>query len=205
MATHETVDVWLDRVKDIAPIIGSCSVRGSCLSVLSLPLRRGRVRAGGKASGVLKPCFPPPSQLSPARGEGVEGPGRGGENRELHGPAPIFREDTAEIEEKRSLSRPIVDTMPHEGLLGIQLAPPHTIAGAAQAVDLVHAAADTSALCNEYKFQQYFRDVHTTTQHAFASASRYESVGVRILRVELDWGSFALSAYKYSLCPKVIP
>jgi hypothetical protein len=95
--------------------------------------------------------------------------------------------------------------MPHEGLLVIQLASPHTIAGAAQAVDLVHAAADTLALCNEYKFQQYFRDVHTITQHAFASASRYESVGVRILRVELDWGSFALSAYKYSLCPKVIP
>ena len=53
-----------------------------------------------------------------------------------------------------------------------------------------HAAAGTSAIRNEYKFQQYFRDVHTITQHAFASASRYESVGARMLGVESDWGFF---------------
>ena len=41
---------------------------------------------------------------------------------------------------------------------------------------------------NEYKFQQYFRDVHTLTPHVFASANRYESVGARILGVESDWG-----------------
>ena len=41
---------------------------------------------------------------------------------------------------------------------------------------------------NEYKFQQYFRDVHTITQHVFASANRYESVGARILGVESDRG-----------------
>ena len=76
--------------------------------------------------------------------------------------------------------------------IAIQLATSHTIAGAAKAVDLVHAAAGTSAICNEYEFQQYFRNVHTITQHAFASASRYESVGARILGVESDWGSFAL-------------
>jgi hypothetical protein len=44
---------------------------------------------------------------------------------------------------------------------------------------------------NEYKFQQYFRDVHTLTQHAFTSASRYESVGARMLGVESDWGFLA--------------
>jgi len=41
---------------------------------------------------------------------------------------------------------------------------------------------------NEYKCQQYFRDVHTITQQLFASANRYESVGARILGVESDWG-----------------
>jgi hypothetical protein len=74
----------------------------------------------------------------------------------------------------------------------IQLATFHAIAGAARAVGLVQAAAGTSAIRNEYKFQQYFRDVHTITQQAFASASRYESVGARILGVESDRGSFAL-------------
>jgi hypothetical protein len=45
-----------------------------------------------------------------------------------------------------------------------------------------------SAIRNAYKFQQYFRDVHTITQHAFTSASRYELGGVRMLWAESDWG-----------------
>jgi hypothetical protein len=123
MATYGTVDVWLDRVKDIALII---------------------------------------------------------------------RKYAAETEEKRRLSRSVVDATLQAGLYSLQLATSHAIAGAAQAVGLVQAVAGTSAIRNEYKSQQYFRDVHTITQHAFASASRYESVGVRILGVESDWGSFAL-------------
>src|SRR5712691_8246633 len=51
------------------------------------PPRRGRARVGVKAGGVPRPCFSPPSRPSPARGEGVEGPGRRGENRELNGPS----------------------------------------------------------------------------------------------------------------------
>jgi hypothetical protein len=77
MATHGTVDVWLDRVKDSAPII---------------------------------------------------------------------RKYAAETEEKRRLSRPVVDAMLQAGLYS----------------------------------------------NTAASASRYESVGARILGVESDWGSFAL-------------
>ena len=49
----------------------------------------------------------------------------------------------------------------------------------------------TSSIRNENQFQKYFRDVHTITQHAFASASRYESVGALMLGVESDWGFFA--------------
>jgi alkylation response protein AidB-like acyl-CoA dehydrogenase len=62
---------------------------------------------------------------------------------------------------------------------------------AAKAVDLVHAAAGTSAIRNEYRFQQYFRDAHTMTQHAYSSANRYESVGALMLGLESDWPFFA--------------
>jgi indole-3-acetate monooxygenase len=74
--------------------------------------------------------------------------------------------------------------------LRMQLATTHAIVCAAKAVELVHAAAGTSSIRNEYPFQRYFRDVHTITQHAFASASRYESVGALMLGVESDWGFF---------------
>ena len=73
----------------------------------------------------------------------------------------------------------------------MQLATTHAVMCAAKAVELVHAAAGTSSIRNEYQFQKYFRDVHTITQHAFASASRYESVGALMLGAESDWGFFA--------------
>ena len=75
--------------------------------------------------------------------------------------------------------------------LKMQLATTHAIVCAAKAVELVPAAACTSSIRNEYQFQKYFRDVHTITQHAFASASRYESVGALMLGAESDWGFFA--------------
>jgi alkylation response protein AidB-like acyl-CoA dehydrogenase len=75
--------------------------------------------------------------------------------------------------------------------INMQLATSHAVVSAAKAVDLVHAAAGASAIRNEYKFQKWFRDVHTLTQHAFASASRYESAGALMLGVESDWGFFA--------------
>jgi indole-3-acetate monooxygenase len=78
-----------------------------------------------------------------------------------------------------------------EQKLKMQLTTSHAVACAAKAVELVHAAAGTSSIRNEYPFQRYFRDVHTITQNASASASRYESVGARMLGVESDWGFFA--------------
>jgi alkylation response protein AidB-like acyl-CoA dehydrogenase len=77
-----------------------------------------------------------------------------------------------------------------ERKLKMQLAASHAIVCAATAVDLAHAAAGTSSIRNEFKFQQYFRDVHTITQHAFVSASRYESAGALMLGEESDWGFF---------------
>ena len=78
-----------------------------------------------------------------------------------------------------------------ERKLTMQLATTHANLAAAKVVDLVHAAAGTSAIRNEYRFQRYFRDAHTMTQHAFSSANRYESVGALMLGVESDWPFFA--------------
>jgi alkylation response protein AidB-like acyl-CoA dehydrogenase len=75
--------------------------------------------------------------------------------------------------------------------LRMQLATTHAIVAAARTVDLVWAIAGATAVRNEYRFQQYFRDAHTMTQHAFSSANRYESVGALMLGMESDWAFFA--------------
>ena len=74
--------------------------------------------------------------------------------------------------------------------LVMQLATSHAVSSAAAAVDLVHAAAGTSAIRDEQPFQRHFRDMHTLTQHAFSSAQRFESVGALMLGAESDWGFF---------------
>jgi indole-3-acetate monooxygenase len=94
------------------------------------------------------------------------------------------------------LTKPIWDTVVQgaeitlDQKLKMPLATSHAVICAAKAVEFVHAAAGASSIRNEYQFQKYFRDVHTITQHAFASASRYESVGAVMLRAESDWGFF---------------
>jgi alkylation response protein AidB-like acyl-CoA dehydrogenase len=76
--------------------------------------------------------------------------------------------------------------------LKMQLATTHANRAAAKAVDLVHDAAGASAIRNQYRFQRYFRDAHTMTQHAGSSTSRYESVGALMLGVQSDWPFFPL-------------
>jgi alkylation response protein AidB-like acyl-CoA dehydrogenase len=74
--------------------------------------------------------------------------------------------------------------------LRMQLATSHAVTCAARAVDLVHGAAGSAGIRDEYRYQRHFRDIHTITQHAFASAQRYESVGAVMLGAESDWGFF---------------
>jgi alkylation response protein AidB-like acyl-CoA dehydrogenase len=81
--------------------------------------------------------------------------------------------------------------IPLEQKLAMQLATTYANQAAAKAVDLVHEAVGASAIRNQYRFQRYFRDVHTMTQHAFVCASRYESVGALLLGVTSDWPFFA--------------
>lgn len=76
--------------------------------------------------------------------------------------------------------------------MAIQLAVSHAVRSAADAVDLVHQAAGTSAIRLEQPFERYFRDANVMTQHAFGSASRFESVGKLMFGLETDWPFFGL-------------
>lgn len=72
----------------------------------------------------------------------------------------------------------------------VVLAAIHATQAAAEAVDLVHAAAGTSGIREEHRFERHFRDVHVITQHAYISANRYESVGQHFFGLQSDWGFF---------------
>jgi alkylation response protein AidB-like acyl-CoA dehydrogenase len=72
----------------------------------------------------------------------------------------------------------------------VQLASVHAAQAAAEVVQLVHAAAGTSGIREEHPFERHFRDAHVVTQHAYISASRYESVGRCRFGLESDWGFF---------------
>lgn len=78
-----------------------------------------------------------------------------------------------------------------EQRMTLQLAGCHGQQAAASAVRLVHTAAGTSAIRNAHRFAEYFRNVHTMNQHAFTSASRFESVGQLMLGLPPDWPFFA--------------
>ena len=79
-----------------------------------------------------------------------------------------------------------------EQKMKILLATTFAIRASADAVDLVHTVAGSTAIRTEHLFQQHFRDVHTITQHAHSSTSRYQSVGNLMFGLEMDWPFLAL-------------
>src|SRR5262249_62154901 len=76
------------------------------------------------------------------------------------------------------------------GGVPLHLATCHAVETAGKAVDLVHAVVGTTGMRNEQRFQQYFRDVHTVSQHGSGSPERFESVGKLLLGKKSDWGFF---------------
>jgi indole-3-acetate monooxygenase len=90
---------------------------------------------------------------------------------------------------ERALQNQIID-MPRK--MKLQLAAANAAASAAKAVDLMHAAAGTTGIRDEHRFQRHFRDAHTITQHAFISASRYESGGQYFVGVPIEWPFYGL-------------
>ncbi len=99
-----------------------------------------------------------------------------------------FYEALRDVWEK-ALQGQLID-MP--GKMKLQLAATHAAATAAKAVDLVHTAVGTTGIRDEHRFQRYFRDVHTITQHGFISAARYESGGQYFLGVPIEWPFYGL-------------
>ena len=78
------------------------------------------------------------------------------------------------------------------GKMKMQQAATYAVASSAKVVDLVQAIAGTTGVREEHRFQRHFRDVHTLIQHAYASASRYESAGQYLLGVPIEWPFYGL-------------
>lgn len=78
-----------------------------------------------------------------------------------------------------------------EQRMTLQLASCHAVQAAATAVRLVHTAAGGTAIRAGHRFQEYFRNTHTITQHAFVSASRFDAVGQMMFGLDPDWPFFA--------------
>jgi alkylation response protein AidB-like acyl-CoA dehydrogenase len=72
----------------------------------------------------------------------------------------------------------------------LQLAVCFAADACAEAVRLVHDAAGSTAIRLEHRFERYFRDVHTLTQHTSKSSARYASAGRLLLGLEDDWGGW---------------
>ena len=104
---------------------------------------------------------------------------------------PPARISTARWTTPGPISAPAPKSLPEQGI-PVQLASCHAVETAGKAVDLVHAAVGTTGIRNEHRFQQYFRDVHTVSQHAFGSPERFESVGKLLLGKKSDWAFFYL-------------
>lgn len=73
----------------------------------------------------------------------------------------------------------------------LALAATSGLESAVKAVELVHSMAGTSAIREEQRFQQYFRDVHTASQHALTSSSRFESLGKLLLGRPTDFAFYS--------------
>jgi len=76
--------------------------------------------------------------------------------------------------------------------IAMQLVTSHAIKSAVEIVTLVHQAAGTTGIREENRFERYFRDMHTLSQHAFGSALRFQSAGKMLLAQESDWPFFDL-------------
>jgi alkylation response protein AidB-like acyl-CoA dehydrogenase len=72
----------------------------------------------------------------------------------------------------------------------VQLAATNATQAAAHAVDLMHAAAGATGIRRAHPFERHFRDAHVLTQHAYVSATRYESVGRLMLGLDPEWSFF---------------
>ena len=112
-----------------------------------------------------------------------------GEAEATLGAARAFLYEALQGAWDRALAGERID-MPRK--MKLQLAATHAAQSAARVVDLVHAAVGASGIREEQRFQRHFRDAHTITQHAFISASRYDSGGQYYLDVPIEWPFYGI-------------
>ncbi len=79
-----------------------------------------------------------------------------------------------------------------DSMLRCQLAACFGAEACAQAVDLVHEMAGSSAIRLEHGFERHHRDVHVMTQHAYKTQDRYEDVGKLLFGIPPDWWTLTL-------------
>ena len=64
-----------------------------------------------------------------------------------------------------------------DAMIRCQLAACYATQACAEAVDLVHESAGSSAIRLEHEFERFHRDIHVLTQHGYRSTDRYTDVG----------------------------
>jgi alkylation response protein AidB-like acyl-CoA dehydrogenase len=84
------------------------------------------------------------------------------------------------------------DFVTHEHAIDTQLACCFALESAREITEAVHEIAGTTGFREGGPLERLFRDAHTMSQHAFASAARYESVGKALLGRDIDWLFFQL-------------
>jgi alkylation response protein AidB-like acyl-CoA dehydrogenase len=84
---------------------------------------------------------------------------------------------TAEVWDLLCADRPV--TLRHRAML--RLAMTHAVQGAAQAVDLMWAAAGASPVYTSSPLERCFRDIHVATQHAAVGMFSLETIGSALI------------------------
>ena len=73
----------------------------------------------------------------------------------------------------------------------LQLAGAHAVKSAVRAVELMHRVAGTTGVYATSPLERHFRDIQTIRHHAFASESRFETVGQIYLGMPPEFGLVA--------------
>jgi alkylation response protein AidB-like acyl-CoA dehydrogenase len=95
----------------------------------------------------------------------------------VHAARAFMWQTTAEVWELLCADRPV--TMRHRAML--RLANTVAVQNAAQAVDLMWAAAGSSPVYTSSPLERCFRDIHVATQHAAVGAFSLETIGAALI------------------------
>jgi alkylation response protein AidB-like acyl-CoA dehydrogenase len=103
--------------------------------------------------------------------------------------ARAYLYDTVEELWKHQLTGEFVT---NEHAIAMQLASCFAIESAREVTEQLHEIAGSTGFQEASPLEQLFRDAHTMSQHAFASAARFESAAKAMLGFENDWVFFKL-------------